>query len=712
MYFALFALMSTPALAMPRYAHPGAAGWEDPMQCKPKETFGGVWTNFAQYIDTDVHVYLSDGFAETYQAHNGIGLTQDQARQIVQAAMETWNRESRGPVLVWGGEVSTRLLDDYRIDSTCRTFALNGGPDGGPVTQPAVLVDAVALSGSAGNRMMRNSSNSYCHNFTDREGLGTIVVAQQELNQLRPTMVHEFGHVLGLAHSFGDRTDPPFTGPMSVMQYSAADFETFADPPGSSYSMSRTFQGHLWPYDTDCVDDDLGDQSLGSMDARRRDLRQHWQVYEPASNDWNVEQREAMYAVSRNSGGAGATDVEGELSYPLVMNSPTSGTAWLRGATDDDLQAGAGSDGVVNLSSTWWALDAPFAVDSHLPITPFSIRSWGVYAFNAAMAEPLVSEAFESVQAIDLEHLLVDDYDPPPWVVSAGYSMGDALWTNDLMACPLAGACSIGTEGDPVQSHAAIRTAWDPQDGDQIYASVATRDCYHGGGNDDSYGFANPFVQGRCGGITVYAGTVAAGVWGALTAKPSTPTAYELDVPSYGVMGGDMSNEYKLITHVAPALTCGPAGEGVAATDGGSNYNCLLAWTDHGSPDGHVLTAWFRVVADRAEWHRSVDLVQPYRRAEMDFLGNWYEPGGEQVTHAVQTQSDLSAAFFDNRYWIAFKSSAAGDEETVNLVQTDYGGTSWYRHYVLEDTAAVDAPTFLWDPEDDSREVALAWTEQ
>ena len=106
----LILLATTTASALPLY---DMATSDRPLDaCKTMNTVpgeGAVWDNFAAHIDDRVYIYLAEDFASVYNSR-GVGtITQDQARSILQRSMEVWNREARGPVLVFeGGHLARR----------------------------------------------------------------------------------------------------------------------------------------------------------------------------------------------------------------------------------------------------------------------------------------------------------------------------------------------------------------------------------------------------------------------------------------------------------------------------------------------------------------------------------------------------------------------------------------------------------------------------
>jgi hypothetical protein len=117
----LLLLLAAPASALPLYdmmtTDSGSTG-----QCivKNNDETDDNRDKFASDIEDVVYVYVSDDFASGLNAttnnittSNGDNwtwqLTQDQAVQQVIAALETWNRESLGPVLVYAGESGTSL---------------------------------------------------------------------------------------------------------------------------------------------------------------------------------------------------------------------------------------------------------------------------------------------------------------------------------------------------------------------------------------------------------------------------------------------------------------------------------------------------------------------------------------------------------------------------------------------------------------------------
>ena len=128
--------------------------------------------------------------------------------------------------------------------------------------------------------------------------------------------------------------------------------------------------------------------------------------------------------------------------------------------------------------------------------------------------------------------------------------------------------------------------------------------------------------------------------------------------------------------------------------------NCLLVWSDSGTPDGQVLLTYFKVAGNRVEFQKEVWALgyRPKRRFFIKTL----------------SVSDLSAAYFDSRYWVAYKtigaSGAGGNPAFISTYAYDLD--RWgNKRMIISDHIAAEAPVWLYDPRSPSRETAFVFTE-
>jgi hypothetical protein len=98
-----------------------------------------------------------------------------------------------------------------------------------------------------------------------------------------------------------------------------------------------------------------------------------------------------------------------------------------------------------------------------------------------------------------------------------------------------------------------------------------------------------------------------------------------------------------------------------------------------------VLYTYFRIVNDVVDF----------------YSGTWVRSG-------AYTVSDLSAAHFEGKFWLAFKTFESGDDVAWTSAPS---WSSWSNVAELgRGDVVVDAPTWSYSPSD-SKERALIWTE-
>lgn len=206
----------------------------------------------------------------------------------------------------------------------------------------------------------------------------------------------------------------------------------------------------------------------------------------------------------------------------------------------------------------------------------------------------------------------------------------------------------------PLRSHVPMATAWDPESGLTVFARVNSERNF------------------TMGGITIHAGTQGSsdtlGLGSMLTGTVNLPS------DSYSLW------DYAGTTEVAVALACG---------DGGTlTYNCMVAWQDNGIPSGHVLYTYFYVDS-------SGSIV--------------WRPSSAIRRSGVSSVEHLSAAYFEGRYWLAWKSSdIPARVKFVSHPDTSY--TSWSSTSTAGGDYVIDPPTWISSPTL-VKEKALLWTE-
>ena len=705
MSFLSWLIAASPVHALPLYDM--ATSDREPGECKTMNTAGEgyVWDKFASTLDGTVYIYLSEDFAEKYRTRSRGDITQDQARAMVMASMEVWNRESRGPVFVFAGESSSSLLDHVRLDSTCSSFAAYGGPDGTSIQQPAVLISAWEEGGSLGGaRTAQNSGGAWCYTYGHQ--LVSLNIQQPTIEDIRTTMIHELGHALGLSHAWGDDNDGG-DGPMSVMKYSSDDFDSEVSEE-SLNDRRGEWRMHLWPYDVDCVDDDMdGEYAYLQQDTRRRSLEQQWRIYSPTDNTWSG-QRSDDWLTTKTGQTVGMLEVDaladalgGTGAYPLYHDAShgyEQGTISLE--SEPYLGVGSMADGYAELDYYAYIFDddegeavniSPLMLTAYEGSTLYDAYDWMLY-YNTP---PLQTDS-DTPSHTDISLL-----DPPTLAFVGGEQPGSTDVSGTLWACADASTCSLFTDDwEEVESHASLRAAWDPVSEQTLFVSVRTRDC---ASSTTNYAFSNLSATDRCGQIRVYPGST--GFVPGMLLKAASLLDDSVATPlTYDVAADSESYTYTATTNTTPAIACAPSPDGVA--DGMSN--CILSWVDSGTPDGHILSISFYIDGDEVVFDSLAQRVEPYYRYDNE------EGERSALRYEVaplQSQSDLSMSYADGRFWLAYKSAEQGTEGAVGIAWSAYRNLdTWQYQETLIDEITAEAPGWLYDPREDQREQVLFWS--
>lgn len=608
-------------------------------------------------------------------------LSQTEAGIVVQAAAETWNRESRGPALIFGGNL-TASTPQAACDAMgqrpgiwvtflpgCQDSNGNGVCDG--PTQNAALVRPVfnrpgcielVVQGDADGDPQATTGASAaidrCSNNGPGDGsaapygwrVGVDYQPQIGWIGMQAALTHEFGHTLQLGHpdaqSGGDTNDESMSRAIMVRK--------LGDPPYSESGWPA--KRHLFIWDQDCVDDV----------ASQRAVEYQWRGYDQSG--WS-----AWTSVSSDSDQTQKSFISGgHLRYSLLDGSAKAygrfdmtsyGVSYLDWGT-------VNSNGVLELSSFSSNIVNVYANDIYSPATIWTPRDAdsGQGHDTRMLYVPRWDTFSDFVPSGSGGKADIDNEDPP----QMRYLDTDDLFQTGTMgkleACTGFSPCAA----EPIRSHLPLSVAWDPVSGKSAVVSVITARQYaHATNPDDLHdngqirvhpGFTSSAMN------TLLRGSNLENSGTSLAAEEGWPSSYETDSP--------------------PGVACGPSGTGPSS--GGNNFNCLLAWVDRGFPGGRVRYTWFRI--------------------NTSLFGNfivWFGTGYRRTGSA--TVSGVSAAYFDGAFWMAWKS--VGPLHGVQYTSAATWPSGWGGVSTVSGVSnVVDPPTFLYVPDSSSLEAGLVWT--
>jgi hypothetical protein len=163
-----------------------------------------------------------------------------------------------------------------------------------------------------------------------------------------------------------------------------------------------------------------------------------------------------------------------------------------------------------------------------------------------------------------------------------------------------------------------------------------------------------------------------------------------LPADPYDGVGNNPDFSYTQRTDVAPAVACAPE-------SAGWSYNCLLAWVDRGVPDMNALYTYFRI-NPTTKAVEIKNLITPPLNEDV-----WAIAGSTSTSH-------LSAAYFNDRFYLAWKSVYVGHDVEYAYTSTMTGWSSVYYRPGTE--GVIDPPRWMSVPFDQTREVGLLWTQE
>lgn len=432
----------------------------------------------------------------------------------------------------------------------------------------------------------------------------------------------------------------------------------FGDDPGFASIMSRStgvlnastgrvWRRHLYPRDLDCVDDSYGHRGLRSLRYRWRGLK--------SDGTW--------WSSGTGSGETAKAAISGGFLRSTSVNK-------YYGLYEDDLlrRTWVGTNGTLvfnysnSLSNGYKVQDLYYSPVQFSPEEKSGTDQAHRLHFAQRWTAPPPTTAN------------IGTIDPPRWFYLRSDDFFASGVSTNYRECSNAG-CSSQTD---IRSHVSLVAAYDEVSDTSVFASVDT----------SRYLDQTDVSLTSHGQIKVYPGFNSGNHL--LRTADTLSNAGGVPADPYDGLGGNPNWNYTQRTDVAPALACAPP-------EAGWTYNCLLAWVDRGTPDFKVLYTYFRInpTTKDIEWKSLA--VPPY------FQDVW------AIADAM-TYSHISAAFFNGRFHLAWKSTYPGADVEYTSTSTMTGWDPMI--YISNSGGVVDPPTWGYVPTQQDREIGLIWTEE
>jgi hypothetical protein len=466
--------------------------------------------------------------------------SQYQSMVAILSAAEVWNREGRGPNLIYKGYVDYSEANEVTFfcnDSTIEEYSVfvrfSDDSFSDVATETVGTVSACPT----------NQKRSTLTIWGSDQGVGIECVPTSREYYLSGDpnqrdfvsfITHEFGHVLGMpdidsSGNLNNSTNDPFAalpGRESVMAQSA---------PENFTTRSIESGRHLYPFDLDCVDDI----------ANTRSERYYWNVYNETGNYfYGIDNTPARWtSKSSLSGGKNYFNNNSFEWGFYVQDEATAPCAYW-----DNIGYGSAFDFSSSNCSIY---------DDDLDLLP----SKPVFFHPLEKGINNGNNVRVNYAEYPTAYTNVDTVDPPEWRYYRSDDNLSSATTNGLY---------YDNSNIAIRSNIPLVTTWDAASQNTVFARV------HTDRTDPVFDYS--------GTIWLYAGFNTSSTQNTL-GPINILLASNNNMPSSGT-----SFPYDAKTDVAPGMACGPY-----VSSDPERFNCILAWVDRGTPNGRVLYTSFRI---------------------------------------------------------------------------------------------------------------------
>jgi hypothetical protein len=596
-----------------------------------EQDFGRELKSCLQNSSWDISIpTLSDAEADDYLV-----------KSIISAA-EIWNQESVGAFLVYAGTVNINAAYDncslftkkpsifIKFENGCKKLSGINACEGvnridgdylGPsasVERNGVICDNMVEIRVYGDRNTVGSCDE-----SDGDPLDILPNVSSGINpwsingsnsdsSLIGTLVHEFGHTLGLGHPQSVNPDPTYG--YSVMQDNLDYIE----------------ERHLWPWDYDCVDDSTNYLPSG----KRNYLRYSYRGFNSSGSF--VSDNNLSYLTRKGTISGGWVGLNGSNFYDLYYSQLSSSKIYKSSVgTDGSFSFSYSNDVTSYLNDLYHA--PTFMSPLEFSGTNHSHRS---NYLSYVTSKPSSGSQYALVEPPKISYYRSDNH------FSSGIN-SEYLECNNINC----------TSTSILRSNIPLSSAWNNVENKTIFAKVNTQRF-----SPSTYQKIKIHI-----GYAGFSDTLSYG---------HTVETNNINITPHVL---DPDWEYQIETDNPVGIACAP-------NQSTFSYNCILSWIDRGVWTNNIVYTYFKI-----------------NGSSIEFLNT--NPNAWHVPSTGYT--GVSAAFFDDSFWLTWKNSRTNNVEYVKIDGCENCSSNVN---IINSEKVADRPTWFYVPHQ-TKESSLVWTE-